>query len=148
MPTKPDVNHLLQNQQPQLIALAGRNEKVAMECMCFWKEENHLPSAPHQPFHFHCCNYKCRCSACAKDCSTDLLESLLPLLSLFSCLSKATDSKSPGIISQLVSYEEMEALKVDITRIASTTDHILLPKITMEIDIILQVVDRKGDVLW
>ena len=42
----------------------------------------------------------------------------------------------------------MEALKVDITRIASTTDHILLPKITMEIDIILQVVDRKGDVLW
>lgn len=79
VPRKPDMRQLMQNQQPQLIALAGRNEKVTMECMCFWKEENHLPTNSPKSFHFHCCNYKCRCSSCAEGCSVDPLESLLPL---------------------------------------------------------------------
>ncbi len=147
VPRKPDMRQLMQNQQPQLIALAGRNEKVTMECMCFWKEENHLPTNSPKSFHFHCCNYKCRCSSCAEGCSVDPLESLLPLLSLFSCISKATDTDSPGILSQLVSYEEMEALQADIAQIAATSDHMLLPKIMIVIDTILQGLDRKGEII-
>lgn len=135
---------LMQNQQPQLISLAGRNEKVTMECMCFWKEDNHLPSCSPRSFHFHCCNYICRCSSCAEGLSIDPLESLLPLLSLFSCISKATDTDSPGILSQLVTYEEMEALQAVIAQIAVTNDHLLLPKISIEIDTIMQGIDRKG----